>query len=78
MGARHIGFLGMACAFFQLSCAAAAPHRGSNDASVADGTATVQRPSGTLKTAGHSAARTGTFVAQPIGDVRITMRKLPV
>jgi Cellulase (glycosyl hydrolase family 5) len=45
MGARHIGFLAMACAVFQLSCSAAAPHRGSNDASVADGTATVQRPS---------------------------------
>jgi hypothetical protein len=45
MGARHIGFLAMACAVFQLSCSASAPHRGSNDASVADGTATVHRPS---------------------------------
>ena len=45
MGARHIGFLAMACAVFQLSCSAAAPNRGLNDASVADSTATVQRPS---------------------------------
>jgi hypothetical protein len=45
MGARHIGLLAVACAVFELSCAAAAPHRGSTGAFVAGGAGTVQRPS---------------------------------
>jgi hypothetical protein len=45
MGTRHIGLLAMACAVFELSCAAATPHRGSTGAFVADATGTVQRPS---------------------------------
>jgi hypothetical protein len=66
MGARRIELLAMVCAVFQLSCSASAPNRGSHDASVADGTATVQRPSykaATIRTRASRLIRSTTFRA---------------